>query len=107
MGGLPYEVQVGTSHLSAITSHLSLPRQVGRFLEARSAEIRALAGDLARWATGPLGLLIKLYTQLCWCQVYEETPHRSDKLGKLASQQVPRHMRRRAVSHNPKRFVPR
>ena len=40
-----------------------------------------------------MGLLIKLYTQLCWCQVYEETPHRADKLGKLASQQVPRHMR--------------
>ena len=50
--------------------------QVGRFLEARTAEVRLLAGELARSGTH----------------------------GKLASQQVPRHMRRRAVSHNPRRL---
>ena len=42
MGGLPYEVQVG------------------RFLEARSAEVRALAGDLARWAVHRGGIVSTL-----------------------------------------------
>jgi len=50
--------------------------QVGRFLEARSAEVVSLASELFK----------------------------SSKTGKLASQQVGRHMRRRAVSHNPKRL---
>jgi len=60
-----------------MTGEPSLPHelQVGRFLEAREAEIKALEGELVR--TGK---------------------------GKLASQQVPKHMRRRAVSHNPRRL---
>jgi len=49
--------------------------QVGRFMESRSAELALLCGELERAGSG-----------------------------KLASQQVPRHMRRRAVSHNPRRL---
>ena len=50
--------------------------QVGRFLHSRSAEIQVLCNELSK----------------------------SSATGKLASQQVTRRMRRRAVSHNPKRL---
>ena len=50
--------------------------QVGRFLQSRSKEISFLTQEISK----------------------------STKTGKLTSQQVPRHMRRRAVSHNPARL---
>ena len=50
--------------------------QVGRFLNSRSAEIQLLCNEVSKSAA----------------------------TGKLASQQVTRRMRRRAVSHNPKRL---
>ena len=50
--------------------------QVGRFLQSRSQEICSLSKEI----------------------------NKNKKTGKLASQQVPRHMRRRAVSHNPARL---
>ena len=57
---------------------MSLPHelQVGRFLASRTEEVQLLCGEVARGAGQ----------------------------GMLASQQVPRRMRRRAVSHNPKRL---
>ena len=50
--------------------------QVGRFLQSRSKEISFLTEEIVK----------------------------AGKAGKLASQQVPRHMRRRAVSHHPARL---
>ena len=50
--------------------------QVGKFLQSRSKEVSFLTDEISK----------------------------SSKSGKLASQQVPRHMRRRAVSHNPARL---
>ena len=57
---------------------MSLPHElhVGRFLASRTEEVQLLCGEVARGAGQ----------------------------GMLASQQVPRRMRRRAVSHNPKRL---
>ena len=55
---------------------LSLELQVGRFLQSRSDEISFLTQEISK----------------------------SRSCGKLTSQQVPRHMRRRAVSHNPARL---
>ena len=57
-------------------SHLPDELQVGRFLSSRSAEIQLLCNEVSKSAS----------------------------TGKLASQQVTRRMRRRAVSHNPKRL---
>ena len=57
-------------------SHLPSELQVGRFLSSRSAEIQLLCAEVSKGAS----------------------------TGKLASQQVTRRMRRRAVSHNPKRL---
>ena len=59
-------------------SEAGLPHelQVGRFLQSRSKEISFLTQEISK----------------------------SKSTGKLASQQVPRHMRRRAVSHNPARL---
>ena len=64
------------SNTGAERSLLPGELQVGRFLSSRSAEIQLLCNEVSKSAS----------------------------TGKLASQQVTRRMRRRAVSHNPKRL---
>ena len=67
--------------------------QVGRFLEARAEEIKALENELVRTGKG------KLASQ----QVTSSHSFNIASLPLIISK-VPRHMRRRAVSHNPKRL---